>query len=83
MAGLIGVHRPVVVTEASQEMLARVSDCSLADYLAWFEERDYAVHLIAPGSGPPIAFPDAAALLATWHDPFRIENLLLTPRPIG
>jgi FkbM family methyltransferase len=80
MAGLIEAHRPVVVTEASQEMLRRVSDCSLADYLAWFEERDYELHLITPSGGSPVAFRDAAALLATWTDPYRIENLLLTPR---
>lgn len=83
MAGLIEAHRPVVVTEASQEMLQRVSGCSLADYLGWFEDRGYDVHLITTAGGPPVAFRDAGALLATWSDPYRIENLLLTPRPTG
>jgi len=83
MAGLIEEHRPVVVTEASEEMLKRVSDCSLSDYLNWFQERNYSVHLISTMAESPIAFPDVKALLATWSDPFRIENLLLLPGHIG
>ena len=83
MAGLIEKHRPVVVTEASEEMLKRVSDCSLTDYLKWFEERNYSVHLISTNTESPIAFPDVKALLATWSDPFRIENLLLLPGQTG
>jgi len=79
LAGLIEEHRPVVVTEVSQEMLNRVSDCSLADYLHWFEERQYSVHLISVTSDTPIALASVEALLATWGDPFRIENLLLRP----
>ena len=72
----------MVVTEASQEMLRRVSDCSLAEYLAWFEARHYSVHLISTATEAPVAFPEVAALLATWDDPFRIENLLLLPGPV-
>jgi FkbM family methyltransferase len=83
MSGLIEAHRPVIVTEASEEMLKRVSDSSLAEYLTWFEDRDYSIHLISTTSETPIAFPDVAALLATWNDPFRIENFLLLPSDVG
>lgn len=79
MVGLIEACRPVIVTEASQEMLKRVSDCSLTEYLGWFEDRDYSVHLISPGAGSPVAVPDVEALVASWGDPFRIENFLLLP----
>ncbi len=89
MSGLIEEHRPVIVTEVSQEMLSRVSACPLADYLNWFEDRNYSVFLTSTTTASPfltstttaspIAFADVKALLATWSDPFRIENLLLVP----
>lgn len=80
MKDLIETYRPVIVSEVSHEMLIRASHCSLADYLAWFEERDYSVRLITTPDAAPTYFPTAKALLDTWGDSYRIENLLLTPR---
>jgi len=79
MADIIERCRPIIVTEVSEEMLRRVSECTLADYLGWFTERNYSLFLISKSGDVPIRFPHVDSLLTTWTDPFRIENLLLLP----
>ena len=80
---LIDRYRPVIVTEASEEMLARVSGSGLADYLRWFAGRGYGCAVISPDGSPPVEVPDVEDLISGWGSRFRIENLLLRPRPSG
>jgi FkbM family methyltransferase len=77
---LIATHRPVVISEVSDEMLRRVSGCSVGDYLGWFAERGYRISVLEPSGARPVDVADLESFLASWTDPFRIENLLLRPR---
>jgi FkbM family methyltransferase len=73
--------RPVVISEFSCEMLRRVSRMEPLDYLSFFTERGYRISIIDrsdPGSLRPVSSPDA--LLATWGDELRIEDLLIEPQ---
>ena len=77
----IAEHRPVVVTELSLEMLNRVSAVDGAEYLGWFEGLGYTMQVMNRGShllDPPTT---GEALLASWGDPLRIEDVLLLPGP--
>lgn len=72
--------RPVVISEFSCEMLRRVSRVEPVEYLSLFTHRGYRISIIDrsdPGQLRPVASPDA--LLATWGDELRIEDLLLEP----
>ena len=80
LASLIDQYRPVIVTEASEEMLARVSGSGLADYLRWFDARGYGCAVISPDGSPPVDVSDVEELISGWGSRFRIENLLLRPR---
>ena len=80
-ASLIAASLPVVVTEVSAEMLQRVSGCSVRDYLGFFERLGYTAALVRPGRPEPEPIGDLDAFAGSWVDPFRIENLVLTPPP--
>lgn len=72
--------RPIVVSEFSCDMLTRVSAMDPLEYLHFFGSRAYTIQIIDrehPGQlGPPVSPED---LMASWGDPFRIEDLLLLP----
>ncbi|MEX2628218.1 MAG: FkbM family methyltransferase, partial [Ilumatobacteraceae bacterium] len=71
--------RPAVVMELSCEMTRRVGGIEPDDHLRRLTDRGYRLHLIDRAGGPPIEFESPAALLATWHDPLRLDDLLLLP----
>ena len=79
---LISAARPVITTEFSCEMIARVSKRAPRDVLGFFEQYGYSVHLIHKPSGRLDAVPDIDALLRDWGDLGRIEDLLMLPRGI-
>jgi FkbM family methyltransferase len=76
---LIERHRPVVITELSRSMLSVISGTPAEEYLGWFCERGYALHLIDRAGGGVVAMADPDELLASWGDEERIEDLLLLP----
>jgi FkbM family methyltransferase len=76
---LIEACRPFIVTEVSDAMLKLTSKVSMRHYLAWFVENRYSVSLLDRDGGEPIEILDLEGLLSSWGDPYRIENLLLTP----
>jgi FkbM family methyltransferase len=81
LASLVEDCRPVIVTEASEAMLASVSGIGLSEFLHWFADRDYRCAVISSVHGLPDDVKDVDALIDTWGDRFRIENLLLRPGP--
>ncbi len=78
---LVAECRPAVVTEVSEEMLARVSGSSVREYLDWFVSQGYSVSALDRTGGEPKAIDDLNGFLSAWGDPARIENLLLLPHP--
>ncbi len=78
---LIAKWRPAVVSEVSEEMLARVSGSSVREYLGWFVSQGYSVSVLDRTGGEPKVVDDLDHFLSTWGDPSRIENLLLLPDP--
>ena len=77
--GLLAKWRPIVITEASQEMLQRVSKVSLKEYVEGFTRQGYAMSLLDRNGGPPQEIDDVEDFLAQWTDLVRVENLLLRP----
>jgi FkbM family methyltransferase len=77
--GLLERHRPVVTTELKQEMLERVSDMSLLDYLGYFEQLGYSATMLDAASGSETLYPTMAALLHDWKDLDEIADILLLP----
>lgn len=77
---LIASARPVITTEFSCEMIARVSGCAPREFLEFFLRYGYAIHLIGKTDGRLEPVADIAALLRDWGDPVRIEDLLMLPQ---
>jgi FkbM family methyltransferase len=71
--------RPILTTEFSLEMLARVSQISGLDYLTSLQQRGYTCWLIPRDLGPLVPIPDPETFLRTWGSPVRIEDLALLP----
>lgn len=76
---LLEAYRPVVTTELSGEMLARVSRCSPREFLGTFVDLGYALHLLDRAGLEPEALDGPEELLARYTDPLQIENILLLP----
>jgi FkbM family methyltransferase len=76
---LIERDRPIVTSELKQEMLERVSEMSLADYLAYFESLGYRATMLDAASGSETSYPTMAALLEDWTDLEQIADVLLMP----
>ena len=72
--------KPLLVMEFSCEMVRRVSEVDPAEALQELLDLGYELFILDRDGGGPIAVDSAAKLLADWHDPFRIEDLLLRPR---
>jgi FkbM family methyltransferase len=75
---LIERHRPVITTELKGEMLRRVSDTSVPDYLGYFEGLGYTCTLLEK-SGAETSYPSVAALIADWGDVDDLRDVLLLP----
>lgn len=71
--------RPAIVMELSCEMTRRVGGIEPEDHLGRLTDRGYRLHVIDRTGGPPVEFESPAALLATWDDPARLDDLLLLP----
>jgi FkbM family methyltransferase len=76
---LLEHNRPVVTTELSEEMLHRVSDTSLEDYLGYFENLGYSVCVLDRTTCEPRPYPKVRAVLDEWNDRLQIEDILLLP----
>jgi len=55
----------------------------VGDYLGFFHRLGYAMALVVPGRPDPEPIRDLESFSGSWVDPFRIENLVLTPPPPG
>jgi FkbM family methyltransferase len=71
--------RPLIIMEFSCEMVQRVSGVDPGDALQDVLDLGYRLSILDRERRGPIAVASAAALLADWGDPFRIEDLLLQP----
>lgn len=79
-SGLFERCRPIVISEFSCEMLRRISAVEPLDYLAFYADRDYSLNVIERGGEGRVApYTSPKALLDTWDDEYRIEDLLLLP----
>ena len=77
--GLLEKWRPTVITEASEEMLQRVSNVSVKVYVEGFTRQGYTASLLDRNGGPPREIDDLEDFFAQWTDFLRVENLLLRP----
>jgi FkbM family methyltransferase len=71
--------KPLLVMEFSCEMSQRVSGVDPGAALQDVLDVGYRLSMLDRDSGAAVPFDSAAALLAGWRDPFRIEDLLLQP----
>jgi FkbM family methyltransferase len=78
-SALIERDRPVITTELKQEMLERVSEMSLRDYLGYFERLDYTATMLHAGSSLETPYATMTALLEDWTDLEKIADILLVP----
>jgi FkbM family methyltransferase len=76
---MIERERPTIVMEFSCEMAQRTSDVDPAEALQDVLDLGYRLLLLNRSGEPPTPIASAAALLAEWGDPLRIEDLLLQP----
>jgi FkbM family methyltransferase len=72
--------KPVIIMEFSAEMSRRVSGIEPEAALQEVLDLGYALNVIDADTGATTPFASAAALLTSWNDPYRIEDLLLMPR---
>jgi FkbM family methyltransferase len=75
--------RPIVVSELSSEMLQRVSQTTVADFVHHFCERGYSCHVVgSEGTDTDTTeVEDVERFLAEWTDLFRLEELMFLPPP--
>ena len=76
---LIRTQRPLITSEASAEMLSRVSDITLRDYLLMTRTDGYRQFMIDRLGGPLQAIDDLDRFLAAWTDFYRIEDFVFVP----
>jgi FkbM family methyltransferase len=77
---IIEKDRPIVTTELKEEMLQRVSDRSVADYLSYFGDLGYLPTLLDKESGAERPYPSMRALLDEWVTE-DLRDVLLLPSP--
>jgi FkbM family methyltransferase len=71
--------KPLLVMEFSCEMSQRVSGVDPGSALQEVLDLGYRLAVLDRDSRSAVPYDSAAALLARWGDPFRIEDLLLQP----
>jgi FkbM family methyltransferase len=76
---LIERDRPVVTTELKDEMLTRVSEMSVREYLGYFESIGYRPTLLDKAGGGEKSYPSVDAMVAEWGDLDELRDILLLP----
>lgn len=76
---LIRHHRPLITSEASAEMLGRVSSITLRDYLLMTRNDNYRQFLISRTDGALQEITDLDQFLVAWTDFYRIEDFAFVP----
>jgi hypothetical protein len=71
--------RPLITSEASAEMLTRVSGVALRDYLLLTRHQNYCQFVISRTDGSLQEIDGLDAFLATWTDFYRIEDFAFVP----
>ncbi|HEX4127232.1 MAG TPA: FkbM family methyltransferase [Acidimicrobiales bacterium] len=79
---IIERDRPIVTSELKDEMLRRVSDGTVAEYLGYFEKLGYSVSLLEKASATEKPYASVADLLADWGETDELRDVLLLPRPV-
>lgn len=76
---IIEKDRPIVTTELKEEMLQRVSGCSVTEYLGYFGDLGYVPTLLDKDDGAEKPYPSVGALLDDWVAD-ELRDVLLLPR---
>jgi FkbM family methyltransferase len=76
---IIERDRPIVTTELKDEMLRRVSDTTIAEYLGFFETLGYTPSLLEKATGAEKRYASVAELLADWGETDELRDVLLLP----
>lgn len=76
---LIRAQRPLITSEASSEMLGRVSGVTLRDYLLITRNDNYRQFVINRADGALQEVTDLDQFLAEWTDFYRIEDFAFVP----
>jgi FkbM family methyltransferase len=76
---LIERDRPIVTTELKEEMLTRVSNTTVREYLSYFEGLGYTVSLLEKETGAEKPYASVADLLADWSGRDELRDVLLLP----
>ena len=77
--GLIEKYRPTVVSEFSLEMLRRVSGVDGLDYLHYWDELGYSLHLCDRESHQLVPIDNVGRFVAGYGDDTRPEDLIFLP----
>lgn len=77
--GIIERDRPIVTTELKDEMLARVSEMSVREYLGYFEGLGYRPTLLDTNGGAEKPYPSVDAMLEDWGEADQLRDVLLVP----
>jgi FkbM family methyltransferase len=77
--GLIERDRPIVTTELKDEMLTRVSEMSVRQYLGYFESIGYRPTLLDKAGDDDKSYPSVDAMLAEWGEADELRDVLLLP----
>lgn len=76
---LIRTTRPIIASEFSCEMISRVSGCTPREFLEFFRNHEYTIHVIRKDGGGVTVIYDIDTFLRDWGEPGRIEDLLMLP----
>jgi FkbM family methyltransferase len=71
--------RPIVLSEFSLDMTRRISGVEPVEYLDWFVDRGWKLHVISRTDGSLRPYTKAGELLDWWPGPYHLEDLLLLP----
>jgi FkbM family methyltransferase len=77
--GIIERDRPIVTTELKDEMLSRVSEMSVREYLGYFEGLGYRPTLLDKDAAEEKPYPSVDAMLADWGEADELRDVLLVP----